>query len=400
MAYTISDLKVDMEGMLQGTSLDQVTGVDVLINRAARKLLLDLDAQETKRIAQITTPIFSQVYEYPLPSDLKGNCIIDIRPQVNQTPYNKFAQEYVKEFELYKKRARNAFNIKFNNGLKTLRLQTRITLDATVISQINDTTGWSGSADVSNIQENNLNFVAGGSSLQFDDSGVTGTAYIENSSLQPVDISSLSVYGSFFLYVFIPNNLEDDVTSVNVRIGSSIADYLTLSVSAQQDGTSFQNGWNLLRFNIPSMTQVGTVDDTAIDYARITINSTVGVALNGILLNNLTAQLGVIFDMEYYSKYMFRTSAGVWQERVTADTNIINLDVESQNIFLNMCVELASQQISGSMPSFNVGYFETKYQEDIRRYKQRYPSEIIVPVMYYYRFPQRGMNRKRIYNSG
>jgi len=400
MSYTISDLKVDMEGMLNGTNLDQVTGVDALINRAARKFMLDCDSQGTKRIAQITTPIFSQVYEYPLPSDLKGNCIIDLRPQVNQSPNNKFAQEYVREFELYKKRARNAFNIKFNNGLKTLRLQSQIPPDATVISQENDLTGWSGSTDTSNIQLNNLNYVAGGSSIQFDDNGTSGSAYLENSTLISVDISSMSVYGSFFQYVFIPNNLQNDVTSVNIRVGSSASDYVTMSVTAQQDGTAFQNGWNLLRFDIPSMTSVGSPDFTQITYARITINTTVAVPFEGILFNSLTVQLGVLLEMEYYSAFMFSTSLGVWMERVSSDNDIINLDMEAQNIFLSMCTELASQQISGSVPNFNVGYFEGQYQKDLDRYKQKYPSELIVPMNPWYRFPNKTTGRRRIFTSG
>jgi hypothetical protein len=68
---------------LHGTTLSQVENISGVFNRAARQLLLDIDPQETKRIEQLASPIFYQVYDYAPPADLKGQKIIDIFPQVN-----------------------------------------------------------------------------------------------------------------------------------------------------------------------------------------------------------------------------------------------------------------------------------------------------------------------------
>lgn len=48
MSYNILDLKNDLEGVLHGTTNNQIQNLDGVINRAARQLLLDLDPQETK----------------------------------------------------------------------------------------------------------------------------------------------------------------------------------------------------------------------------------------------------------------------------------------------------------------------------------------------------------------
>ena len=61
MAYIISNLKDDLAGMLHGTSMNKITGVDNLIYRAGRQLLLDCDPPETKRIGQIVNALYEPI---------------------------------------------------------------------------------------------------------------------------------------------------------------------------------------------------------------------------------------------------------------------------------------------------------------------------------------------------
>ena len=88
MAYSISDANQDLEGILHGTTTNQVEGLFQLYNRTARQLLLDVDPQETKRIVEFSAPLFNTVVDYPIAADVKGNKVIDIRPQVNRLPHD------------------------------------------------------------------------------------------------------------------------------------------------------------------------------------------------------------------------------------------------------------------------------------------------------------------------
>src|SRR6267154_6147214 len=100
MANDITQLKQDLEGMMHGTTLNQITAIDALINRAARQILMDVDPQETKRIVPLANSIYTNIYDYSVPPDLKGTKVIDIRPQVNRQPWDVSTQTYNQAFDL------------------------------------------------------------------------------------------------------------------------------------------------------------------------------------------------------------------------------------------------------------------------------------------------------------
>ena len=78
--YNVQNLEARLTRWLHGTTLDQVTNPYDLIYESGEMVLLDIDPQETKVTTQI--PLFNSVYDYPCPTDLKGNAEIDISPQV------------------------------------------------------------------------------------------------------------------------------------------------------------------------------------------------------------------------------------------------------------------------------------------------------------------------------
>ena len=127
MSYTITKAKSDLQGILHGTSVNKVTNILSVFNRAARQVLEDVDPQETKRKAQITTALFDQVYDYTAPSDLKGNKVIDIRPQINRTSADVFSQNYSANFDIFKTTDDGLLQIEFNEGIKTLRAKKDLT---------------------------------------------------------------------------------------------------------------------------------------------------------------------------------------------------------------------------------------------------------------------------------
>lgn len=398
MSYSISQLKNDLEGMLHGTTLDQITALDSLINRAARQLLMDVDPQETKRIEDFPDPIFDGVYDYPSPADLKGNKVIDIRPQVSRTAVDNYIQTYNKTFDLTKIQTNQPeFTINFNTGIKSLRLASPQLQAGIVINQANTSTSngtWAVGGNASTLTNDNINWVSGGSSLQFDldSTGIDpSTGYLECTGMTAVDLSDMEDQGTFFLYTYLPN--PTDIDSVKLTWGSSSTDYWERTATVTQVGSVFQTGWNLLQFDWLGATSAGSPDSANVDYLKVTYTYD-GTLQTAVHLNNITCRMGAIMEIEYYSKFLFRDAiTGAFQETVTDDSNLINLDTESYNLLTYQVGLLAIQQQSGAEGSTDYQFMTTLYAQNLRRYKDMYKSEITQPQQAYYNLPNNNYRR-------
>ncbi len=396
--YNITQLKNDLAGVLHGTKLNQITNLDGLINRAGRQLLLDVDPQETKRIVEIGTPVFDSVWDYGIPDDLKGNKVIDIRPQVNRSPASVFIQEYNQDFDVGKQWAgwnSNDFTIQFNTSIKTIRINAAGFPAGVVLneaSSLTDNGSWTVGGGATNLVVDNQNWVVQGGSLSCDLAAGSFSGYMETSDMQSLNISNQLNQGTEFLYTFFP--LASAITSVNLRWGSSPTDYYDRTVSATQMATIFQNGWNFLSYGWAGITPVGSPDPSDITYLRVTWNYD-GTLQSGVKLNNIVSRMGRFLEMEYYSKFLFRdSSTGAYQETVTDDSNLINLDVESFNLLFNYVAYLAAQQQQGANALRNDGpMFLNLYKEGVMRYQAMYKSEIQKPRQIYYAQPNPSYSR-------
>lgn len=400
MAYSITDVAADLAAILHGTDLSQIVNIDGLYNRAARQVILDIDPQETKRIQQTTTPIYNQVFDYAVPVDLKGNKIIDIFPQVNRTSTDIFVQDFNQAFDVAKIwTGQDQFTILFNTGLKTIRIAAPNLTAPVQVNQAsdNDSNGtWILGGDATNLRTNNSNYIVGGGSLMFDLPAAGTSGYLENSSMNALDLSDWVNQATNFLYTYLPT--ASSFSNIEFRFGSSASNYYVLTATVNQQNTAFVNGWNQCQYVWSSMTQVGTPDSTALDYIRVTWAYD-GTAQTGILLNDIFTALGTIMNIEYYSKYLFRNATtGAWQETVLDNSDLVNLDTESYNIFLYQVVYLALQQQQGlDATLFDGNYFKELYQHEVQRYKAMYKSEVQLPQTTYYKpyNPSYGAGRSR-----
>ena len=385
MAFTIAQLKDDLEGVLHGTTLSKVRGVNNLINRAARQLLLDVDPQETKRTTPIVNAVYDNVFDYTAPVDLKGNKIIDIRPQVNREIHDNVSQTYQEQFDL--KKPNNFFNIVYRDNVRFLRFSKALT-SGLVIHDLNgiSTNGtWTVGDDATNLTEDKFRFITSGVSLNFDLDGLGTNGFITNSTFSAVDLSEHEDISSLFLFLFVPD--VSAFTSVDLRWGSSASDYWTVTATTPQVGT-FLDGWNLVRFDWNGATEVGTPVSSAVDFLRVNVIYD-GVAETDYRVDNITSRLGTIFEVDYYSKNLFTDSSSVINETITDDTDTINLETDSFNLLVDKSAEFAAQQMQGEDSVFDVGYFKGVYDTNLRKYKKQYPSEIEKPRQSYYRMPRR-----------
>ncbi len=395
MSYSVTNLLADIGSVTHGTTINKIPNIYGIINRAARAVLLDVDPKETQKIVNLAQ-VFDDVFDYPCPEDLKGDREIDLRPQAGREPWQIFTQDYAQNFDANKLwSTANKIYTQWNTGVKTLRIEAPTLTAPVTICDTGSTTGWAATTGASSITLETQNSVAGGGALKFNLVAGQASGYIENSTLTQIDLSSHANISTLFLWVYMPD--ASDITSVNLRWGSSASvitsGYYDLTVTATQQGNAFVDGWNLLAFPWVSATTNGTPDNTAVDYVRVTFayNSTLQT---GVMVDNLTSNLGYIFELQYYSKYLFRdASTNAFQETVDSsvdNSKIINFDTESYNLLFNKTAFYVCQALQGADAEYDADYWQTEYQNALTRYRAQNPSEAMKKAEPYYKMPRRG----------
>lgn len=391
MSLSVQTVKGELAAVLHGTTLGQIQNIDGVFNRAARQLMLDIDPQETKRVQQLSTPVFYQVYDYAPPTDLKGNKIIDLFPQVNRLPSDRFGQTYNQNFDLYKQITNiQDFTLVSDTGTKTLRINYINSSRSILLDSIGSITGngtWAVSGTASNLLVNTSTVINGSNSLQFD--VATGTGLLTNSTMTSVDLTNHQNLSTIFFDIYIYP--ASQITSLSLRFGSSSSDYWEKTgITTNYQGNSLVDGWNTIGIDWTDFTQVGSPSVSAIDYARIGVVAS--STTYGVQVAQLWSKLGLLMNVEYYSKYLFSTSLGVWQETVTDDSNLINLDTESYNIFFYLLQLFCTQQVLGQVAPFDITLADAWYKNAVARYKRMYKSEVTHPQLPYYTVNKRHYN--------
>lgn len=391
--YNVLDAKSELTAMMHGTTLNQVENINGVFNRAARQLLLDIDPQETKRIQSLATAVFPTIYDYDSPADLKGQKIIDIYPSIGRLNWQKLGQTYNQAFDLAKGGIQpGLFTVNFNTATKTIRIATNNNSTKIALNSAGSITGngtWAIGGTANSLVVNKMTLVNGTNSLNF---GVTtGTGTITNSTMTPVDLTGQENQSAISFKFFVPDPTK--ITNVSFRFGTDSSNYYqsdTMSTNFQ--GATFFEGWNDIGDLWLNFTQVGTPTLSNIKYLEVSIVASSDAT--NLQIAQFWSALGIPTDIEYYSKCMFRNdTTGAWQETVLDDSDKINLDTESYNLFLYQAAFLCVQQALGQDAGYDTNLFLQKYSEGLARYKKMYKSEISKPQQMYYSRTFKGYNR-------
>lgn len=370
-----------MTRKFRGTSLDDIQGMSDynLFSEAANNLLSKIDPLETIRHGEVD--VFDGIYDYTSPTDLKGKKILDIRPQVNRLVTDNVSQSYIEDFDRDKEDQK--FSVEFDEGSKFIRYKNNVGNSITV-DDVEDT-DWTGAGGASNVEVDTILYSEASASLRFD-IGATG-GYVENTSLTSVDLSDHENKSTLYRWVYFPDSTI--ISSVALRIGSSSSNYFTIT-GAIAFG-SIKNGWNLYKFEWNGATETGTTVTTAMVYERLTIVST---ALDtDIRIGRLESKLPVPSEFVYYSNALFRPASGAtWLTTPTDDTDIVNLESEAENIFINECCVLIADDLQQYddmrkfMQKLGIRDDGTLTGEGLYGdYKRNKPSEAIKPQSTYYK---------------
>lgn len=403
LSITLAQLQNDIIPKLKGTSIREIKDFFGTAAAAANRMVARIDTEETRRTATLSTPFFDDVNSYTLPTDYKR--MIDIRPQANRTNQpglSNYSQTTARQF--LERLTPNSFSIGWNNMIRTLKAQRLPSGNVVTIDSFDSATAtgsWSAEGDASGLYTEPLNYIQGNGALGMNLSGATGLADILNSTGPVTDLSNLRYQDASMLFIYIPIGYSARFTSFTLRRGSSALNYKESTASTRADGTAFADGWNFLLFYWNSATTTGSPDDTKNTYRRFGMNYSAGAAIAGFLIDNWTDALGDLYEVEYYSEYMFRTAAGIWINTPTALTDMVNVGPNSYEILkTEMMVDITQQIRTGPVMAQQQaewrlmlnGQAESRYVKDPAYhglyidYRNAFPSSAIITRTSTYEF--------------
>ena len=361
----------------RGASIDDVQGVTnyTLFDEAAKNLLSKIDPFETVRHSEVD--VFDGIYDYASPSDLKGKKILDIRPQVNRASYDNASQTFTEDFDRDKEEQK--FSVEFDEGTKFIRYRNSVGRSITVTETTDD--NWTATSGVTNIVEDTILYVEDGMSLRFDVASGSNLLTWDGDSV--IDLSDHTNKSTFFLWVYYPDSSL--ITSLTIRVGSSASAYYEMTGSIHFG--SIRNGWNLYKFSWNGATETGTTLEASTDYVRLALVTT--SADTDIRIGRLSSKLPSPHEFVYYSNCLFRPVSGsTWLTLPTVVTDIVNLDIEAEPLFINECCVLIADDLQqyDESEKFRIkldGTGEELGMYDC--YKRDKPSEAIRPQTTYYK---------------
>ena len=397
-SFSRTELKQDSALLISGTVSD--ANLILLSNIAVKEVISEHDLKSTKRRSALTPNLFDEIYQYTCPSDLKGLGIIDVKPQIDRGRGDSWRLTSAEEFDRLKTDLRvdqfgdeitmnknsqwlgeNLVAIDHRDFITKLLLSRPVNDDEVSIDGLNVVGDWAGFGDGTNLTADTDNYVKGSGSVNWDINADGGTtAGIYNDSLTDFDVSEYKTTGSVFVWAYITS--ATNLTNFILRIGSSSSAYYYITITTDNEGGSFVAGWNLLRFDFVNKATTGTPDDDACDYVALYMTKDgAKVSETDYRFDNLVMKAGQHFYVVYYSKYGWQSAAGTYLEDSTADTDLLNADVEEYQLFVKKLVELGERHLRHHSLANDA---KQNYSNDLINYQNKYSSEALPLVQTYY----------------
>lgn len=383
--YTRAQLKSRINAGIHG-KIGMLVSAEDTMNETVRDVNQRVDIRSTRRRSTLTPNLYNGIFDYAAPTDLKGYGLIDIPAQAKRSDGSFFFIP-TEEFEV--KKPAGAVAIDDYNGTRVLKVNSRLDDDSYLISELDALTAgggtWSLFGDGETLAADTDDYIKGNGSIKWNISAAGGTtAGIQNTGLNSFDLTDyLGGNGSAFVWVKI--NSITDLTNFILRLGNDSSNYYSKTITTQHDGTAFTTGWNLLRFDLTSLTETGTVTDTAIDYAAIYMTkATTKVSETDYKFDWLVLKKGEVHYVKYYSKYGWQTSAGAYQENSSADEDLLVADNDEFNLFVKRGRYIAAQETD--LPPSEIDRLREEYEVSEKAYALKNPSETKIMTNEYYAY--------------
>ena len=381
---SITEIKENLSPMIHSGTLNKVRNVYHLLGRVANTVLSKSKPLEAIRVASLSNTVHDILFKYALPSDFYS--LIDLSPQANRTSQDQSRRVLAETFDLRKSLANKTVSIESNEGTKMIKIDWGIR-GAKTLHNMNSYDGngtWAIVGTASNLKTDTIYKYSGGGSVRFD---ITADGDgLQITDMSQIDLSDEDELADMIIPVYLPS--ITGLTSITLIWGNDLtANYWTgVAQTTQADGTAFRVGWNIIKIPWATATETGTVAPATIDSCKITFQTTVAVA--DIRVDNIQFAIGYPFDIKYYSKYLFKNSAGTFISQPTDDSDICVLDNDAIQIFHLECLVAMAQQLQGVDSTFDINYARSELQGLYRVYNGEHPDQSKKAIQSYGGLPQ------------
>lgn len=382
-------------------NLNQASDTNIerdLINSAVRTALSDIDFRGNIRESVLTPNLMDNQLDYAMPSDVKADKIIGLRPQVTDSRGEFETYDLVPpdEFDRRKKVEKGIFTILNDDLTRTLRVAADIddeTLQIATLDNKNDQDTWisfdTDAVNDSDVKTDGDDYIEGNGAIRFQadtTDSTDSTVGIQNRGLDAFDLSSYLARGQAFVDARL-TSADTGIHQLTLRLGSDSDNYYQVSDSNQNDCSAFQTGWNKVRFDMANKTIAGTPADTATDYAALfwsrDTTTTALLHLNDTDwgFDNLILKKGKYYLLSYYSRNVWQDTALTLAENSTHDSHALLVQNDELEVIMTKAAEYASQYLRDDK---DAAYWGKEYERLKNAYLLSNPSQASVMTSSYH----------------
>ena len=377
--YTVGDLKDGLAGLLEGLTLDNVTGLDKALERAVRVMSHKIDAPEASDVQAIT--LYSGVYDYEAPDDIFGGAVNDFRPQgISRSQLDYVYRKDISLFDRTKAVLPNGYMLTFeyDKGTPIVRIASPKPTPRAFLDTMATDTDWTAAGSASGLTEDETVYYTSPSSLRFTLTGAsTGTL---TKAINSINISKYEDVCVGFLAIRTPS--IDDLTSISLKVGSSASAYDEVTATEGFLGAWVVNDWLLVAFDFSGATSTGTPDWENIDYIQVSVAHT--ATITNFYVGGLWLSLPSPSELLYKTPAIFKSS-GSLSKTITNDDDEIILNDSAYVLYEYECaIQIAEQSSGGEVDQAANGYKLKLRDELYPAYLADNPSGEIKVVGNYY----------------
>lgn len=167
-------------------------------------------------------------------------------------------------------------------------------------------------------------------------------AFVYNSTISAKDLTNYLNVGTVRLKAYLSN--VTNLTSITVRVGTDASNYYEFpAITTDAYGDAFAvNTWMQLSSNWSSATTVGSPTITSMSYVSVKVAYSSSYTGGNLYLDDIQMARGETLGFWYYSQYLVKSSAGVFQKHFSATTDTI--DSRAVPIIVNGVLEKVFDQ--------------------------------------------------------
>jgi len=385
---TVGQLKTDILRNISPAKTSDSSDENGAIVQGVEDMLSLIKPKELSRRVTVENALYDQVNQYNCPDDLDTNKIMQwyrLKGLKNTDEYfSPMTQVSNRNFDRWNKyrNSDNLFTVEYQSSKKFIKVSqmhdngndTGLTIHD--MNSLTSNGTWNVFGNVVDLATDNLTFITGSGSLRFDINTSSSTGGVETIGMESVNLTDFLNVGKVFTWISLPN--LNQIQTITLELESAPGDSYSITVDSPHNTDSFQEGFNLLGFEMDrdTMNTNGTPNPADINKIRMTFVTNGTLVMNSIRLDNIVARKGKVYGFQYISNMLFKDAlTGLMKFRPTLDSDLIITEYDTYDVLRAHCaVTFGDELISSSTDREKL---ESQKMKAINIYKNRHKEEFI-----------------------